>query len=105
MMSQVSRPALPGTRVTAAFLAAGRLAGSSGCNNYFSTYRSNGKDIAIDAPGAARSACAAPRGAMEQEDNYLFALSEVNSYQIEGDRLRLTGPSGATELIFLPSGP
>jgi heat shock protein HslJ len=63
------------TEMTADFGTDGSLTGSSGCNNYMTTYQTNGENISIAPAASTRMACAEPEGIMEQETAYLAALT------------------------------
>ena len=89
----VSSP-LPGTEITADFGDDGKLTGSSGCNTYSATYKTDGAKITISAAGGTEMACDAPEGVMEQEQAYLEALPLAASYRVEGTMLSLLKADG-----------
>jgi heat shock protein HslJ len=71
---------LLGTELTATFGADGRVTGSSGITEMF---------------------CSEPEGIMDQEAEYLAALSTATTYSIEGDRLQLRDADGALQVDLL----
>ena len=91
-----------GTTLTAAFGADGQLSGTAGCNNYTGTYTSDGKrSIEIGTIAATLMMCVEPQGVMEQEQQYLAALSTVATYRIDGDKLELRTADGALAAQFI----
>jgi heat shock protein HslJ len=87
---------LAGTELTASFGADGNLTGSAGCNDYNATYTTSGNDsIEIGPAASTRMACTEPEGVMEQETQYLTALSAASSYNVDGDKLELRTSDGA----------
>ncbi|NIV31486.1 MAG: META domain-containing protein [Anaerolineae bacterium] len=75
-----ARSALAGTEITATFDEEGNLAGSSGCNNYSTTYEVSGDQMTISGPIASTMMMCPTPGVMEQEAEYLAALETVSSY-------------------------
>jgi heat shock protein HslJ len=89
-----------GTELTAAFGEDGTLSGLAGCNSYSAGYEVEGNNISIGLPISTMMACAEPEGIMEQEQEYLTALSTAATYQITGDRLEMRTAEGATVATF-----
>ncbi|MBT4500786.1 MAG: META domain-containing protein [Gemmatimonadetes bacterium] len=85
-----SVPVLPGTEITLDFAIGGELRGSAGCNSYFAGYEL-GEDahILIQRIGTTRMACGDPDGVMDQESQYLIALSQATFFAIDKERLTL----------------
>ncbi len=88
-----------GSRVTAVFDSGGKMAGSSGCNNYFAGYTANGTSLAISGIGSTRMMCP-QQDIMNQESAYLTALESVSGYGINGSTLVLTGNGSSSLLTF-----
>ena len=88
------------TKLTAAFAKDGNLSGFAGCNNYAATYTGAPPKISIAKVSSTRKECATPNGVMDQERQYLAALSTAATYRIEGSRLELRTASGATAAEF-----
>jgi len=90
---------IPGTWVTAAFSAGGKLGGSAGCNHYFGEYTADGSSLAVGQVGMTLMACLDP-GVMDQESRYLSLLGSAARFRIDGDRLSLSDATGAVVLVF-----
>lgn len=92
---------IEGTTMTADFGSGNTLSGSAGCNNYSTSYQSDGvSQIAIDPPASTMMACADPEGIMDQEMLYLAALTTAATYTREGNRLDLRTADGALAVSF-----
>jgi heat shock protein HslJ len=79
--------------VTATFGDESSLTGSSGCNNYSTTYETDGNSLTIN-PVIAATMMACPDPIMQQEQTYLAALGGATSYQISGEQLQLEDSNG-----------
>jgi heat shock protein HslJ len=86
------------TRLTALFAADGLLSGSAGCNQYHTTYTTDGTTIALSPIATTRRMCAAE--VMAQENAFLAALEETALFQIEGNRLELHNAEGTLLVVF-----
>jgi len=91
---------LEDTKITAKFASSeGTIDGSAGCNSYFASCQLEGDQLSIPGPIAATEMyCMEPEGVMEQEQEYLTALQLAESYEIDGDELRIN--CGSQVLIF-----
>jgi heat shock protein HslJ len=89
---------LPDSEVTAVFQD-GHLGGSAGCNSYFGRYTRDGSKIAITVGGSTMMFCAPPE-LMDQEQDYLSALSQAGFWVVQGDELRLAGTDGKPLLNY-----
>jgi heat shock protein HslJ len=89
-----------GTRLTALFSSNGTLTGSSGVNEYSSTYQSQGQNITIAAPVATTNNSSADAAVTQQETQYLAALQLAARYRIQGDRLDLLRADGGFAVTF-----
>ncbi len=96
-------PVLAGTRLTAAFTAAGQVNGSAGCNTYSATYSASGNTLLISSVSATQQECVEPPFIMDQEIAFLRGLSTASSFTIESGRLLITADVGTIELV--PVGP
>jgi heat shock protein HslJ len=97
---------MTGTSLTATFGADGSLTGFAGCNDYNATYATNGrKTIEIGPVASTRKACEQPEGVMDQETQYLTALSTAATYSIDGNKLELRTSDGALAAQFSKVGP
>ena len=89
--------ALADAPATAEF-AAGKVAGSAGCNNYTAAYEVKGDSMTIGQAASTMMMCPAP--IMEQETAFLAHLQAVAQYAIDGGQLTLFDDLGAPLLVF-----
>jgi heat shock protein HslJ len=89
-----------GTTLTAEFGAGGTLSGNAGCNDYTASYKTEGKKISIGPAATTRKMCAEPPNIMEQEMQYLQALSTAATYRIDGSNMELRTADGALAATF-----
>jgi len=91
---------LTDTEITAEFVSfEGTVKGIAGCNSYFGTYEIEGSQLLIPGPiGATEMYCMEPEGIMEQEQQYLTTLGTAESYEIDGDELKIN--CGSQVLVF-----
>ncbi len=89
-----------GTQLTALFGAAGALTGSAGCNDYNATYQTNGDKITIGPAATTRKFCETPAGIMDQETQYLTALTTAATYSISGNKMEMRTAAGALAATF-----
>jgi len=75
-----------------------RLAGSAGCNSYFTDYAVEGSDLTLSTLTWTERFCQGPEGVMDQEHNYLTALGSVNRFQVDDTVLWLFYSGGV--LVF-----
>jgi len=81
---------LGGTSLTASFGTDGTLSGSAGCNTYTAAYQSDGEQTLTIGPAAStRKMCTEPQGIMEQEAQYLAALTTAATYRVDGAQLEV----------------
>jgi len=88
-----------GSTVTMAFDTAGRVSGTTGCNQYTAAYRAEGDTLRFSSVAATRMACADP-AVDEQEQAFLRALESVATLGFEGDRLVLRDKDGAMAIVL-----
>ncbi|MDM8531299.1 META domain-containing protein [Anaerolineales bacterium HSG25] len=86
------------TEITAVFGEDGTLSGSSGCNTYKTTYEAVDGTISIGPAITTRMAC---EGVMDQESQYLTALSTASTYTIELDSMDMRTAEGAIAVQFM----
>lgn len=87
-----------GVEMSAVFGADGKVTGSAGCNTFNATYQVNGDKITIGPAATTRKAC--PQPIMDQEAQFLAALSKATVYSIRDQRLELRDDSGALQVSF-----
>ena len=87
-----------GTDLTANFGADGQLTGNGGCNTYSASYKIDGDKITIGPAVSTKKAC--EQAVMDQEQQYLAALSTAATYRIDGSKLELRTADGALAATF-----
>ncbi len=94
------QPLSPAHPATLRFLPNDRqIAGSGGCNSYGGSYTLIGNQLRVGELRVTLMACE-DESIMVQESHYLEALPRVNSYQLTGSTLTLTGDGGRVALTF-----
>ena len=88
-----------GTTITAVFGEDGQLNGSAGCNNFMTSYAVDGNNITIEPAATTRKMCPG-EGVMEQETQFLTALTTAATWSISGDALELRTADGALAVSF-----
>ena len=88
------------TTITATFTEDGQMNGSAGCNNFMTTYTLDGANITIQPAAATRKLCPA-EGVMEQETQFLTALTTAATWRIDGESLELRTADGALVASFV----
>lgn len=88
-----------GTTVTATFSEDGQLNGSAGCNNFMTGYTLDGAAITIQPAASTRKMCP-EAGVMEQETQFLNALTTAATWRIDGDTLELRTADDALAVSF-----
>ena len=86
-----------GVTVTAVF-AAGRINGTSGCNQYFGSYTTDGAKITISETGGTMMACPGPAMAVEQA--YLANLGKAATFTATSTDLTMYSSDGTTILKY-----
>ncbi len=89
---------MAGTDLTANFGTDGMLTGNSGCNTYSASYKTDGNKITIGPAATTKKAC--EQAVIDQEQQYLAALSTAATYRIDGNRLELRTADGALAADF-----
>lgn len=91
------------TVVTALFQA-NKVAGIAGCNNYNSSYEASGNQLTFSPPATTRKLCVNPLGIMKQENAYLAALEQVQTFRQRDNSLEMRDSDGETLLEFSTTG-
>lgn len=86
---------IPGTEITAHFGADGRLYGTSGCNDYTTSYLAEGNQMVIRPAAATRKFCVLPEGLMQQEADYFDAIESAAAWRLIGSTLELFAKNGS----------
>jgi len=84
---------IPETAITAEFDQDGRVGGSSGCNNYNTTFTVDGDQLTFGEQMAS-TMMACPDPIMKQERDYQLALASTATYEIKDDELTLFDSDG-----------
>lgn len=82
------------TKVSLELTPQGTLAGSNGCDQYFSGYTLTANQLAIGPIATRHSTCTGTREVMIQAQAYATALSSTASYRIEKQQLTLLNAQG-----------
>lgn len=90
---------IEGSEITAVFGEDGTLSGNAGCNNYNTSFTTDGSSITVN-PIMATTMMACPEELMTQEAAYLAALPNATTFQIQGDALELRDGSGALQAQY-----
>jgi heat shock protein HslJ len=85
--------------ITAVFSSDGSLSGNSGVNTYSSTYKTDGKKITIQPPASTQMA--GPQPLMDQEHQYLTALTNAATYVLGPDTLELRAADGSLQVSYM----
>jgi heat shock protein HslJ/uncharacterized lipoprotein YbaY len=75
----------------------GKVAGSSGCNQYTGGYQRDGQQIRLGHIASTRKMCQREE-VMQREFAFLNALGTVATWDVRGERLQLRGANGALAL-------
>ena len=89
-----------GTEISANFGVEGDLTGNAGCNQYFTSFTASNGSIEIGPAGTTRRFCSEPAGVMEQESEFLAALSSAASYTIQGNMLQMRTADDQLALVM-----
>lgn len=95
LTEQAGKPPLPERVATIRFLK-GMADGSTGCNTFHGNYQVNGDGLAFRDLAVTEMACLEPEGIMEKESALMNTLWNAQSFQIQGDRLKILSSEGET---------
>ena len=91
---------IEGSQASALFDSAeGRVTGSASCNSYFGEYQLNKNELSVPLLANTEMYCMEPEGIMDQEQEYLKALSTAESYKVEDGKLQID--CGDQILVFV----
>ena len=90
--------------IAAAFSPDGKLAGSTGVNQYSAPYTATDSQMTIG-PEIASTMMAGDELLMAQESRYLDALSKTAAFEIGEYQLTLFDSSGAELVVYIPAAP
>ena len=100
LTSMQGEPPLPKTTITLEFAGDNRAGGSSGCNQYSTSYTQIDATNALKFGEAALTRKGCPEPLMAQEQAYLQALAAVTGFHLEGHMLSLTDTNDTTVAEF-----
>lgn len=80
----------------------GRIAGSTGCNQYFGSLTVEATAFQVENAGSTRKACAP--ALMQQEQRFLQALQDVRRYEIDGEFVSLYDEAGKQRIRMIRTG-
>ncbi len=89
------------TKLSTAKLAKGKISGNTGCNRFSAMYKINGNRITIGPVRTTRKHCAEPDGIMEQEQQYLQALSQAYTFKLSSTRLEFRANNGSLQVSYI----
>lgn len=89
------RDTIAGSTITA-FFRGGTVNGSGGCNTYNGSYTVSGENLSVGSLSTAGQRCS--QEIMDQETQYLAALTAAQRFAIEGDELRITSVAGGEQI-------
>ena len=79
----------------------GKVGGHAGCNTFNASYVVKGDQITMGPAMTTRKHCAEPDGIMDQEQEYLQALSRVRVYELTDTGLKLRDEKGSLQVNFV----
>jgi heat shock protein HslJ len=91
---------IPTTSITAEFSEDGKVAGSSGCNNYSAEYEVNGNKIEFNVSLTAMTMMACAEPIMKQEAAYLATLERAATFEENDEEMVLFDASGESIAVF-----
>ena len=91
-------PVLATAPITAQFTNSGNLSGSSGCNQYVTSYSVTGLSMTVSPVSTTKIVC--EPDAMAQETAYLALLQKAGRFILYGDSMTISDSSGNTLLNF-----
>lgn len=78
----------------------GQMSGTTGCNNYFGSYHTEGEIISFSEIGSTEKYCTFPEGIMNREQQYLLHLHNATRYSVAQDELALSYYDEKKLLVF-----
>lgn len=93
------QPVIPGSILALNFRQGGDLTGKTGCNSISGTYTANEGNLTLEVATVTQVACG-DEALAQQERDFLSALSDTVTFQIEGDQLSLLNQSREPVMIL-----
>jgi heat shock protein HslJ len=91
---------IPGAEITAGFID-GQMSGSTGCNNYFAGYETQGDRLILSDSGVTEMYCQQPTGVMGVETQFMDYFFQIDRFHLTANELQLITGAGES-LIFVP---
>lgn len=88
------------THLATASFGEGEISGNAGCNRFTAPYELDGERITIGPAATTRMHCPEPEGIMEQERQYLEALTRARRYTVSFDRLELRDENDSLQVGY-----
>ena len=89
------------TRLATAMFEDGKVSGHAGCNTFNASYEITDDRISMGPAMTTRMHCAEPDGIMDQEQEYLAALSRARTYELTDNGLKLRDENGSLQVNFV----
>ena len=89
------------TRLATARFEDGTISGHAGCNTFNASYEITDDRISIGPAMTTRMHCAEPDGIMDQEQEYLAALSRAQVYELTDNALKLRDENGSLQVNYV----
>ncbi len=89
------------TSLTNALFVDGKISGNAGCNQFSATYEILNDQLVVGPAIATRRHCAEPEGIMQQEQEYLQALSKASTYRLDANGMELRDTHGSLQVRFI----
>lgn len=103
LISLRGAPPMGGRKITARFDNES-VAGSAGCNRYNAGYEAEGERFRLTSGPISTLMLCSPPAVMRQEQAFLEALQDAQSYRIDGGALTLRDGAGNAVAMFLRPG-
>jgi heat shock protein HslJ len=79
----------------------GTISGHAGCNTFNASYETTDDRISVGPAMTTRMHCAEPDGIMDQEQEYLAALSRAQVYELTDNALKLRDENGSLQVNYV----
>ena len=89
------------TRLATARFEDGTISGHAGCNTFNASYEITDDRISVGPAMTTRMHCAEPDGIMDQEQEYLAALSRAQVYELTDNALKLRDENGSLQVNYV----
>ena len=86
------------TRLATARFEDGKVSGHAGCNTFNASYEITDDRISMGPAMTTRMHCAKPDGIMDQEQEYLAALSRARVFELTDNGLKLRDANGSLQV-------